>query len=69
MMFNNELTFTTSFCQSHYFGRAVEALASGIVNGDILVTGEHDLDDYYNALDENVNDRNSIKVVIHPNKE
>lgn len=69
LMFNNELTFTTSFCQSHNFGRAVEALASGIVNGDILVTGEYDLDDYYNALDENVNDRNSIKVVIHPNKE
>ncbi len=69
LMFNNELTFTTSFCQSHNFGRAVEALESGIVNGEALVTGEYDLDDFYAALDENVNDRNSLKVIIHPNKE
>ena len=69
LMFNNELPFTTSFCQSHNFGRAVEALESGIVNGEALVTGEYDLDDFYAALDENVNDRNSLKVIIHPNKE
>lgn len=67
LMFNNELTFTTSFCQSHNFGRAVEVLEAGIVNGDALVTGEYDLDHFYEGLDENVNDRNSIKVIIHPN--
>ena len=69
LMFNNELTYTASFCQSHNFGRAVDALASGIVDGDGLVTGEFALDDYYAGLDENVNDRNSIKVIIHPNTE
>ena len=66
---NNELTYTASFCQSHNFGRAVDALASGIVDGDNLVTGEFPLDDFYNGLDENVKDRNSIKVIIHPNTE
>lgn len=69
LMFNNELTFTTSFCQSHCFGRAVQALEAGQVNGDILVTHEFDLDHFYDALDENVNNRDSIKVIIHPNKD
>lgn len=68
MMFNNELTFTTSFCQSHCFGRAIQALHAGQVNGDKLVTHEYTLDEFYEALDENVNNRDSIKVVIHPNE-
>lgn len=69
LMFNNELTYTTSFCQSHNFGRAIEALADGRVKGDQLVTHEFPLDKFYEALDENVNNRDSIKVVIHPNQE
>ena len=69
LMFNNELTYTASFCQSHNFGRAVDVLASGIVDGDSLVTGEFPLDDFYKGLDETVKDRNSIKVIIHPNTE
>lgn len=69
LMFNNELTYTTSFCQSHNFGRAVEVLADGRVKGDLLVTHEYTLDQFYEALDENVNNRDSIKVVIHPNQE
>ena len=44
-------------------------LKAGIVDGDSLNTGEFSLDDYYKGLDENVNDRESIKVVIHPNQE
>ena len=66
LMFNNELTYTTSFCQSHNFGRAIEALADSRVKGDQLVTHEYTLDQFYEALDENVNNRDSIKVVIHP---
>ncbi|MDO4320978.1 MAG: alcohol dehydrogenase catalytic domain-containing protein [Lachnospiraceae bacterium] len=69
LMFNNELTYMTSFCQSHNFGRAVEALADKTVDGDLLVTHEYPLDRFYEALDENVNNRNSVKVVIHPNQE
>lgn len=69
LMFNNELTFSTSFCQSHNFGRAVDVLASKIVDGDALVTGEFPLDSFYDGLDENVKDRSSIKVIIHPNTE
>lgn len=67
LMFNNELTYTASFCQSHNFGRCVEALSDGRINGDILITHEYTLDDYFEALDENVNNRNAIKVCIHPN--
>lgn len=69
LMFNNELTYTCSFCQSHNFGRAVEALSDGRVDGDLLVTHEYTLDQFYEALDENVNNHDSIKVVIHPNQE
>lgn len=69
LMFNNELTFTTTFCQSHNFGRSVEALVDGRVDGDNLITSEYSLDDYYKGLDENVKDHNSIKVCIHPNVE
>ena len=69
LMFNNELTFTTSFCQSHEFGRSVQALGDGIVNGDLLISGEFDLDHFYDALDYNVNDRDTLKVVVHPNEE
>ncbi len=68
LMFNNELTFTTSFCQSHCFGRAVQAIQTGQVDADALVTHEYALDDFYEALDENVNNHDSIKVVIHPNQ-
>lgn len=68
LMFNNELTFTTSFCQSHNFGRAIEAISNGKLDADELITHEFSLDDFYTALDVNVNDRNSIKVTIHPNK-
>jgi len=39
------------------------------VNGDILITGEYSLDDFYQALDYNVNDRHAIKVAIHPSAE
>lgn len=68
LMFNNELTFATTFCQSHNFERSIEALADGRVDGDSLITGEYSLDDYYKALDYNVSDRNAVKVVIHPNE-
>lgn len=69
LIFNNELTYMASFCQSHNFGRAIEALADKRVDGDMLVTHEYPLDKFYEALDENVNNRNSVKVVIHPNGE
>ncbi len=68
LMFNNELTYTASFCQSHNFGRAVDAIASGKINADVLVTHEFDLEHFYDALDENVNNHDSIKVTVHPNK-
>lgn len=69
LIFNNELTYKASFCQSHNFGRAIEALNDKRVDGDMLVTHEYSLNNFYEALDENVNNRNSIKVVIHPNEE
>lgn len=69
LIFNNELTYTASFCQSHNFGRAIEVLDRGIVNGELLVTHEYPLEHFYEALDENVNNRDSIKVLIHPNYE
>ena len=79
LMFNNELTYTASFCQSHNFGRAVDVLASGIVDGDSLVTGEFPLDQvpiryyplsrYTEAFDTALNDKAVMRVMFTPQEE
>jgi D-arabinitol dehydrogenase (NADP+) len=69
VMFNRELSYITSYTQSHNFDRAMEAIEDGRVNTEILVTREYSLSDYFTALDENIRNGNVIKVVIHPNEE
>ena len=64
LMFNNELTYTASVSVV-IFGRAVNVFASGVVDGDSLVTGEFAFE-VSAGLDENVKDRNSVKVIIGP---
>ncbi len=62
-----ELSFLGSTFQSFSFDRALLALSNGIVDCGILVTDEYPLDRYFEALDKNLNDNTTIKVVIHPN--
>jgi len=64
--YRNELQYYTSYCQVHEFGRAIDALASGKVKVDKLITARYELDDFKTAI-EDVLDRNVLKLVIRPN--
>lgn len=64
-----ELSMIVSWCQTHNYGRCLDAMKNGYVNTQPLVTHEFSLEDYFEALDTNLRDRNSIKVVIHPHWE
>ena len=44
-------------------------MAKGYLNMKPLITHEFSLEDYLEALDTNLTDRNSIKVIIHPHWE
>ena len=64
--FDKEISLIMSWCQTHNYGRCIDAVASGHINLKPLITHEFALEDYLEALDTNLKDRNSIKVLIHP---
>ena len=64
--YRNELQYYTSYCQVHEFGRAVDAMATGKVKVDRLVTKLYPLEDFPQAI-EDVLDHNVLKLVIRPN--
>ena len=64
-----ELSIIMSWCQSHNYFRCLQAMRDGHLNLQPLVTHEFALDDFLEALDTNMNDRNSVKVIIHPDWE
>ncbi|MCI8833946.1 MAG: alcohol dehydrogenase catalytic domain-containing protein [Ruminococcus sp.] len=66
---SKELSIIVSWCQTHNYGRCIDAIAKGYVNLKPLITHEFSLEDYLEALDTNLKDRNSIKVLIHPHWE
>ena len=63
---SKELSIIMSWCQTHNFGRVVELMENGHLNMKPLITHEYALEDYLEALDTNLKDRNAIKVIIHP---
>ncbi len=67
--FNKEISLIMSWCQTHNYGRCLDAIESGAINLKPLITHEFSLEDYFEALDTNLKDRNSIKVLIHPHWE
>ncbi|MDO4272786.1 MAG: alcohol dehydrogenase catalytic domain-containing protein [Eubacteriales bacterium] len=66
---DRELSYVTPLSQVGDFDRAVLAIAEGKVNTKVLISDEFSLDDYFKALDFNIQDRNAVKVLIHPNRE
>lgn len=62
-----ELRYLGSTFGSFAFDRALQSIADGTVDCGLLVTGEYALDRYFEALDKNLSDPASIKIVIHPN--
>ncbi len=64
-----ELSWIVSSCQTHCYGRSLDAMASGVVDADMLVSHEFELDDYFRALDMNMTSKDVIKIILHPNKD
>lgn len=66
---SKEISLIPAWCQTHNYGRCIDALADGRLNLKPLITHEFALEDYFEALDTNLKDRHSVKVLIHPNWE
>ncbi|MCI8596892.1 MAG: alcohol dehydrogenase catalytic domain-containing protein [Lachnospiraceae bacterium] len=62
-----QLTYMGSNFQSHHFQRCVDALANGVIDASIVITHTYPLEDYFEALDTNIQDPECVKVTILPN--
>ena len=47
----------------------MDAIACGKVNTAALISGEYDLDHYFEGLDRVMHEKDVIKIIIHPNAE
>lgn len=56
-----------SFAQAHCFDRAVKYLEEGIVKVDDLISHHYGLEDFPAAMDQMLNGRGQLKIVVHPN--
>lgn len=65
-IFSNEYKLIGSFAQTHCFDRAVNALETGIVKVDKLVSHSFSLDDYQKGLETVMSGKQSLKVLINP---
>lgn len=63
---DRECSYLSTLSQVGDFDRAVDAIATGKVNTKVLISDEYQLDNYFEALDFNIRDRNAIKVLVHP---
>lgn len=61
-----ECIYYSSFAQTGDYDRAIDAIASGKVNTEQLITHEYQLDDYFEALDYNAKSSDAVKIIIHP---
>lgn len=62
----NEWTYVGSTFNSE-FEKCIDMIKSKKVDVQCLLTGHYPLDEYFIALDENIDNPESIKVIIHPN--
>jgi D-arabinitol dehydrogenase (NADP+) len=63
-VFRREITIKGSFAEITSFGAAIDALRSGRVRTDGMITHRFDLDDYGKALDALAGDPTAHKIVI-----
>ncbi len=68
-IFEKELKILGSYAQAHCFDRAVKYLEEGIVKVDDLASHHYDLKDFPAAMDQMLNGRGQLKIIVHPNKE
>jgi D-arabinitol dehydrogenase (NADP+) len=65
-VFSKELKIIGSFAQTHCFDRAINALETGIVKVDDLISHQFSLADYAKGLETVMSGKESIKVLINP---
>ncbi|MTI80862.1 MAG: zinc-dependent alcohol dehydrogenase family protein [Firmicutes bacterium] len=65
-VFANEYKIIGSFAQTHCFDRAINALETGIVKVDNLISHRFSLNEYAKGLDTVISGKQSIKVLINP---
>ncbi|MFV0363463.1 MAG: alcohol dehydrogenase catalytic domain-containing protein [Suipraeoptans sp.] len=63
----NECSFIGTTFQSFSFKRCLEVMSEGKVDASFIISKEYALDEYFDALDENLNNTDTIKMIIHPN--
>jgi D-arabinitol dehydrogenase (NADP+) len=68
-IFQKELKILGSFAQSHCFDRAVKYLEEGIIKVDDLVSNHYSLEQFPEAIDQMLNGKGQLKIIVHPNKE
>ncbi len=65
LLLDKELTIKTVFRYRHIYPKAIEVVASGVINPSDVVTNMFDFDDVQNAMDKSVKDKaNIVKSVI-----
>ncbi len=65
LLLDKEITINTVFRYRHVYPKAIEAVASGMIDPSLVVTDIFDFDDVQNAMDKSVEDKaNIVKSVI-----
>lgn len=67
LMIKKGLKITSAPLRQHNFGKVVALLEEGTVDTRNLITHTFALEDYFQALDVALQDREAMKVIIHPN--
>ena len=62
-----ELNYIGSTFQHHNFEQVLRSMATGRVDPEFIITDVYPLDSYFAALDKNLTDGSSVKVLIEPN--
>ncbi|WP_273484152.1 zinc-dependent alcohol dehydrogenase family protein [Desulforamulus ruminis] len=65
-IFSKEYKIIGSFAQTHCFDRAINALETGLVKVNNLISHRFSLDDYAKGLETVISGKQSIKVLINP---
>lgn len=62
-----ELNYIGTTFQHHSFEKVLRAMAAGKVEPELIISKTYCLDDYFQALDENSRNEESVKIMIEPN--
>lgn len=62
-----ELSYMGTTFQHHNFEQVLRSMSTGRVDPEFVISDTYSLDDYFEALDKNMSDKETIKIIIEPN--